>query len=68
MLARDLYMRHTDGNGVTYVMQHRVWDAKRFIEAQTKDAEAANASGKDGTKHKVEQITEDQYLKEKGGR
>ncbi|OWG18286.1 hypothetical protein KDK82_1765 [Delftia sp. K82] len=52
---RDIYVRHTGKEGNSYVNQHRVWDADRFIAAQ--QAEAAKAGGK----AKAEQITEEQY-------
>lgn len=36
MTASDLYMRYTDSDGNSHVMEHRVWDAKLF-EAARKD-------------------------------
>ena len=40
--GRDLFMRHTGGDGKSYVNFHRVWDADRF-EAAQKAAQAAPA-------------------------
>lgn len=69
LMGRDLYMRHTDGSGKSYVTCHRVWDADLFEAAQRQQAsklalDAAEKTGKPG-KHKAERITEDQYNQEK---
>jgi hypothetical protein len=61
-VGRDIYLRHTDKNGKSYVQQHRVWDAGRFVAAQL--AAAVNEGGKAF----VQQITEDQYRKERQAR
>jgi len=57
--ARDVYARHTNKEGHSYVAVHRVWSAERFFAARA--AEAA----KDGGKARCEQITEEQYRKER---
>lgn len=57
-LARDVYARHTNKEGKSYVAQHRVWDAARFFAAR------ADEAAKEGGKAKCEQITEEQYRKE----
>jgi hypothetical protein len=68
--ARTIYMRHTSAEGNSYVNEHRVWDADKFIASQQKSAEAINADhakkndGKAG-KAKAEQITQEQYTKER---
>ncbi|WP_406626140.1 hypothetical protein [Acidovorax sp. SDU_ACID1] len=56
---RDVYARHTSKEGNSYVARHRVWSAGRFFAARA--AEAA----KEGGKARCDQITEDQYLKER---
>lgn len=56
--ARDVYARHTNKDGASYVDYHRVWSAQRFFEARA--AEAAKLGGK----AKCEQITKDTYTKE----
>ena len=57
--ARDVYARHTDKSGSSYVQTHRVWDAEKFFE--TRAAEAA----KEGGKARCEQITQEQFRKER---
>lgn len=65
--ARDLYLRHTDTSGHSYVMEHRVWDVDTFLAARQAEAKKLNAEVKgDGPrKAGVQQITEDQYRKER---
>jgi hypothetical protein len=58
-VGRDLYLRHIGKDGTSYVQQHRVWDADRFITSQVA------AALKEGGKALVLQITEDQYIKER---
>ena len=69
MNARTIYMRHTSAEGKSYVNEHRVWDADKFIASQQKAADSVNAdhAKKHGApgKAKAEQITQDQYTKEK---
>lgn len=69
MVGRDMFLRHTAGNGRSYVRSHRVWDADKFMAAQKQAAVTLNAEESDPKQRmaKVEQITEDQYLKEKSG-
>jgi hypothetical protein len=59
VVTRDVFARHTDKDGIAYVEQHRVWDADLFFAAHR--AYAAKEGGKAG----IEQITEDQYRKER---
>lgn len=68
LITRDIYLRHTAGDGSTIVREHRVWDAERFIAAQ--QAEAARLAAKAREEEKpaafaVEQITEEQYHHER---
>jgi flagellar hook-associated protein FlgK len=67
IICRDIYVRRTEINGGTAVRCRRVWDAKRFIDAQQREAAASNQGADDGAKRlaKAEQITEDQYRKER---
>lgn len=58
-VARDVYARHTGKDGNSYVALHRVWNATRFFDAR--QAEAA----KEGGKAHCEQITEEQFNKER---
>lgn len=51
----EIFVRYTGKEGKSYVNQHRVWDAERFMA--TRQAEAKNEGGK----AKVEHITEQQY-------
>lgn len=68
MIGRDIYVRHTAGDGKSHVQCHRVWDAARLIaslqSAAAKEAARARADGKPA-KHAAEQITEEQYIKER---
>lgn len=59
MVCRDIYVRHTAKDGKSFVAQHRVWDAPRFLASRS--AEAA----KEGGLARCDQITPDQYLKER---
>jgi hypothetical protein len=65
--THDIYMRYTDASGKTHVQEHRVWDSTRFVAARAADAKAENAKEKDEEKrrHYAEQITEEQYRKER---
>lgn len=67
MTTRDLWMRHTGVDGQSYVAEHRVWDAERFVAAQQRAAANLNAQQKPDQPRlaKAEQITEEQYRKEK---
>lgn len=62
LAARDIYMRHTTKDGNSYVFEHRVWDADRFLAAQS------DAARQLGGKAKAEQITREQYLAERKAR
>ena len=57
--ARDVYARHTNKEGKSYVARHRVWNADRFFAAR------ADEATKEGGKAKCEQITEQQFNKER---
>lgn len=67
MVGYDLHLRHTDKEGRSHVQQHRVWDGARFMTAQQAAAANVNADQPADAprKARVEQITEDQYRKEK---
>lgn len=63
MLGRDIYLRHTNTAGVSFVQCHRVWDAERFIASQQAAAAKLNEDVKGDLPRlaKVEQITDKQY-------
>jgi hypothetical protein len=68
LITRDVYLRHTAGDGSSTVREHRVWDAERFIAAQ--QAEAAKLASAAREKQEpagfaVEQITQEQYRNER---
>ena len=67
LTGRDIHLRHTDTQGKSFVQEHRVWDADRFIAAQQEAAQKLNADQKPGAPRlaKVEQITVDQYRTER---
>lgn len=67
LMGRDLWLRHTGTDGKSHVMQHRVWDAARFLASQQAAVAKVNADQKSDAKHtaRVEQITEEQYRKER---
>jgi hypothetical protein len=56
MVCHDLYLRHTDKEGNTVIVEHRVWDSELFIAAQQA------AAAKEGGKSAVEVVTRDDYL------
>lgn len=55
----DIYVRHTGKDGNSYVCEHRVWDADRFMAARHADAK------KEGGKASAVQITKEQFTKER---
>lgn len=59
LVGRDVYARHTGKDGGHYVACHRVWGAERFFAARAAEADKA------GGKSRCEQITAEQYTKEK---
>lgn len=67
LMGRDLWLRHTGTDGKSHVMQHRVWDADRFVASQQAAVAKVNADQKGDAKHtaRVEQITEEQYRAER---
>lgn len=67
MIGRDIFVRHTNTDGKSFVQCHRVWDVGLFMMARTAEASKLNAEVKGDGKRcaKCEQITEDQYRKEK---
>lgn len=68
MVTRDIYLRHTSVDGKSYVQEHRVWDADRFLATRQDEARKLNkdaaAKGKPASAA-VEQITHQQYLNER---
>lgn len=40
----DLYLRHTNKKGASYVECHRVWDAALFLDQADKNARAEGGS------------------------
>lgn len=71
LITRDIYLRHTAGDGSTSVREHRVWDAERFLASQ--QAEAARLASKardedEPAAYAVEQITQEQYHHERKAR
>lgn len=56
---RDVYARHTGKDGNSYVACHRVWSAERFFAARAADA------AKEGGKARCDQISQEQYRKER---
>lgn len=65
--TREIYLRHIGPTGESYNASHFVWDADRFIASQQAAAAALNADQKKGAPRlaKVEQITQEQYTKER---
>lgn len=67
LICRDIFMRHTGGDGKSYVQCHRVWDADKFVATRVGYALNEAMKAKDrGEAHaqRAEQITEDVYRKE----
>jgi hypothetical protein len=58
-IGRDMFLKHTDKDGNSYVQQHRAWDPDRFITSQLE------AALKVGGKACVQQLTREQYLQER---
>lgn len=70
MVCREVYVRHTGADGSHHVVEHRVWDAELFIASQEQAARALNDEVKGDGKRlaKAEQITREQYQRERGVR
>jgi hypothetical protein len=66
-LGLDVYARHTARDGSSYVQYHRVWDKDTFFASRQAEAKKLNEEAKpgEGRKAKVDQITEEQYRKER---
>lgn len=60
----DVFFRHTDHGGRSWVTAHRAHDKERFIDSMVSNAARVAAEKKD-SQMKCEQITEDQYRKER---
>jgi len=58
-LPSDLYARHTDKDGKTFVQEHRVWNRDRFVRM------AHERAAEIGGKSKFEQISKHQYQQER---
>lgn len=43
MTCRDLYVRHTSPEGSSYIVEHRVWDADKFLAALQSACRKVNA-------------------------
>ena len=61
----DIYMRYTDTAGKTTVREQRVWDKDRFVTARQADAAKENDKASGPKLAAAQQITRDQYLKER---
>lgn len=55
----EIHVRHTSKDGSSYVQEHRVWDAERFMAARQAEAK------QEGGKAAVQQLTCEQFLAEK---
>lgn len=56
----EIYVRHTSKDGSSYVQEHRVWDAERFMSARQDEAQKA------GGKAAAQQLTREQFIEAKG--
>ncbi len=67
MTCRDIWLRHTSTDGKSHVQCHRVWDAERFVASQQQAAQNLNdkVEGDGPRKASVQQITEEQFNKER---
>lgn len=67
MTAQDLYLRHTAGDGKSYVAEHRVWDAERFLNAQQAACNKVNAQESDPRMRQaaVTIVSRDTYIQER---
>ncbi len=66
-VGRDIYIRHTAGDGKSVVREHRVWDADRLLASEQAACDKMNEAEKDPALRKasVQQITQEQYTKER---
>ena len=61
--ARAIWMRYTNQDGKSHVVEHQVWDKDIFLA--TREDEAAGERARGNTKVKAEQITQEQYRSER---
>lgn len=64
----DFYYRATDAQGKTAVRETRVWDKELFLASLQEAADKENAKQDAGKPRRaaVQQITQEQYRKERG--
>ena len=61
---RTIWMRYTDNDGGSHVMEHIVWDKDLFLSRRADEA-ANEARNKPNGKARAEQISEDDYRRER---
>lgn len=68
LICKDVFLRHTGGEGKSFVQMYRCWDAEHFVAIRTAEAHEAAAKARakgEPCAHAVEVITEAQYRKER---
>lgn len=65
MVTREIYVRHTDTDGNSYIAWHLVWDADRFMASQQETANKLNADAKPGKPRlaAVAQVSPEEYTR-----
>ena len=51
MVCRDLYLRYTNASGNSFDVEHRVWDAERFLKSCQDDADKENDKARSEAKN-----------------
>lgn len=62
VVGGTVYMKHTSSAGGSYITEHRVWDAKLFIQTQFEtNEEIKRTRKKSDPEITLEQVTEEDY-------
>jgi triphosphoribosyl-dephospho-CoA synthetase len=67
MVGQDLYLRHTAGDGKSHIVEHRVWDAEKFLNACQRACNKVNEQESDPRNRQasVTMVTREQYQMER---
>lgn len=66
LTGRDLHVRYVTYDGRSWVQQHRVWDACRFMAVQQEAARRLREKDGPAASFRIEVATEADYLRQHG--
>lgn len=65
VIGRDIYVRHTGVDGKSRAEYHRTWDADTLLKSLQAAVDKVNRDKGAGSRAAIQQITKEQYLKER---